>query len=339
MKRIAIGLLVAGTILLLAACGDDDTVEETPANTETEVINPAEFSAELTNPLFPLSSFSKQVYEGAETDPETGETTSTRVEITVLPDEKTVAGVKVLVVRDDAYEDGELVESTLDYFAQHDDGSVYYFGEDVDNYEDGELKDHEGSWLAGEGSIGLVFMAVAAVDSTIGSQKQFVTLPGWLQGRVEVLGIQIGLYPKLHHRRVRGDRHRLAAGRPQPASAAACAPPSTTPGWRKARAFPWTKLCTHVRGRLRACRARRRARRRDPRARSHVSVQIHDLLFDRRHRRRDNEHHGTVPRLTAPRYRRRRRQVLRAEPRRIRDLHVNGRRPGATATRIVRPCP
>jgi branched-chain amino acid transport system permease protein len=43
-------------------------------------------------------------------------------------------------------------------------------------------------------SIGLVFMAVAAVDYAIGSQQQFVTLPGWLQGRVEVLGIQIGLY-------------------------------------------------------------------------------------------------------------------------------------------------
>jgi branched-chain amino acid transport system permease protein len=43
-------------------------------------------------------------------------------------------------------------------------------------------------------SIGLVFMAVAAVDYAIGSQQQFMALPGWLQGRVEVLGIQIGLY-------------------------------------------------------------------------------------------------------------------------------------------------
>jgi branched-chain amino acid transport system permease protein len=43
-------------------------------------------------------------------------------------------------------------------------------------------------------SIGLVFMAVAAVDYAIGSQQQFMTLPGWLQGRVDVLGIQVGLY-------------------------------------------------------------------------------------------------------------------------------------------------
>lgn len=43
-------------------------------------------------------------------------------------------------------------------------------------------------------SIGLVFMAVAAVDYTMGSQQQFVRLPSWLQGRTEVLGVQIGLY-------------------------------------------------------------------------------------------------------------------------------------------------
>ena len=43
-------------------------------------------------------------------------------------------------------------------------------------------------------SIGLVFMAVAAIDYVIGSQQQFVILPVWLQGRIDVLGIQIGLY-------------------------------------------------------------------------------------------------------------------------------------------------
>jgi len=43
-------------------------------------------------------------------------------------------------------------------------------------------------------SIGLVFMAVAAVDYTMGSQQQLIRLPSWLQGRVEVLGIQVGLY-------------------------------------------------------------------------------------------------------------------------------------------------
>jgi branched-chain amino acid transport system permease protein len=43
-------------------------------------------------------------------------------------------------------------------------------------------------------SIGLVFMAVAAVDYTMGSQQQMIQLPTWLRGRIDVLGIQIGLY-------------------------------------------------------------------------------------------------------------------------------------------------
>jgi len=43
-------------------------------------------------------------------------------------------------------------------------------------------------------TIGLAFMAVAGADFVMGSTQQFITLPVWLQGRVEFLGIQIGLY-------------------------------------------------------------------------------------------------------------------------------------------------
>ncbi|MBB3017407.1 branched-chain amino acid transport system permease protein [Microvirga lupini] len=43
-------------------------------------------------------------------------------------------------------------------------------------------------------SIGLVFMAVAAIDYSFGSQQQLIQLPSWLQGRVDILGVQVGLY-------------------------------------------------------------------------------------------------------------------------------------------------
>jgi hypothetical protein len=46
-------------------------------------------------------------------------------------------------------EDGELVEISSNYFAQADDGSVYYFGEVVDIYENGVVVGHDGSWLVG----------------------------------------------------------------------------------------------------------------------------------------------------------------------------------------------
>jgi len=43
-------------------------------------------------------------------------------------------------------------------------------------------------------SIGLVYMAIAAVDWLMGSQQQFVVLPEVLQGRAEILGVPVGRY-------------------------------------------------------------------------------------------------------------------------------------------------
>lgn len=43
-------------------------------------------------------------------------------------------------------------------------------------------------------TIGLVFMAIAAVDYIMGSRPQLIQLPSWLRGRVDVFGVQIGLY-------------------------------------------------------------------------------------------------------------------------------------------------
>lgn len=43
-------------------------------------------------------------------------------------------------------------------------------------------------------TIGLVFMSVAAVDYTVGSQQVFVQLPPALEGQLEVLGVGVGRY-------------------------------------------------------------------------------------------------------------------------------------------------
>ncbi len=44
----------------------------------------------------------------------------------------------------------KLEEVTFDYFAQDDEGTVYYLGEDVDEYENGKVKGHSGAWLFGK---------------------------------------------------------------------------------------------------------------------------------------------------------------------------------------------
>src|SRR5205814_2446685 len=43
-------------------------------------------------------------------------------------------------------------------------------------------------------SIGLVFMSVAAVDYVMGSQQQFVAIPSYLQGQINLFGVGIGRY-------------------------------------------------------------------------------------------------------------------------------------------------
>jgi len=43
-------------------------------------------------------------------------------------------------------------------------------------------------------SIGIVFMAIASADFVMGSEQQMVTVPPWLQGRIEIFGGSIGRY-------------------------------------------------------------------------------------------------------------------------------------------------
>jgi hypothetical protein len=59
------------------------------------------------------------------------------------------ATVQCRVLREVAFEDGQLLEISDNYFAQADDGTVYYFGEVVDNYENGAVINNDGSWLVG----------------------------------------------------------------------------------------------------------------------------------------------------------------------------------------------
>lgn len=112
----------------------------------------AEYSADVDHPLVPLSSVPLTVFEGFERDPDNGEKIKVRVVSRVLDKTERIAGAEVAVVEVKDYEEGELVERTLDYYAQDQGGSVWYFGERVDDIEKGKVVGHEGQWLAGEGN-------------------------------------------------------------------------------------------------------------------------------------------------------------------------------------------
>jgi hypothetical protein len=88
-------------------------------------------------------------------DPETDEPFTERNIVEVTADTAVRAGVTTRVVHDRVFRsDGRLKEDTLDHYAQDNNGNVWYFGEDVTNYEfddQGKLVEtnHEGSWHAG----------------------------------------------------------------------------------------------------------------------------------------------------------------------------------------------
>jgi hypothetical protein len=102
----------------------------------------------ITNPYLPLASVKQDILEGKE------DNQPTRVERTARPEVRKTFNigkqtVEALVFEDRVYENGQLAEVALDYFAQDDGGTVYYLGEDVDEYKDGKVVGHEGAWLLG----------------------------------------------------------------------------------------------------------------------------------------------------------------------------------------------
>ena len=102
----------------------------------------------ITNPLFPVSRQEAVLMLGhVDGKP-------FRTEVTLLPYTRIVVwnGVQVetLVSQYQAYLDGRIQEVAYDLYAQADDGSVWYFGEDVADFADGAIVTKEGTWLAGK---------------------------------------------------------------------------------------------------------------------------------------------------------------------------------------------
>ncbi len=185
MKQSAF-LLVIGFILLWGvACSATNTPEatNTPIPTQTEPaiesvpteeqytveIDPADFVAGIDNPYYPRIPGMTYIYEGETEDG------LERTVVEVLAEPKVVMGVTTTAVRDTVYLEGEMIEDTIDWFAQDKDGNVWYFGEDVNNYEDGVLVDHDGAWEAGvDGALpGIIMYADPAAHVGVAYHQEF----------------------------------------------------------------------------------------------------------------------------------------------------------------------
>ena len=136
---------------------------------------------EITNPLFPVSQQASVLMLG-----QVGGLPF-RTEVTLLPDTRIVAwegqNVEVAVSQYTAYLEGRITEIAIDLYAQADDGSVWYFGEDVYDFRDGAIVVTEGSWLAGRDGPAAMIMPA---DPQVGDVYRPENAPGFVFEEVTV---------------------------------------------------------------------------------------------------------------------------------------------------------
>lgn len=116
------------------------------------------------------------------------ETEKLQLVITVLNETKIVNGTETRVVEERETENGELVEVSRNYFAVcNPSNDIYYFGEEVDDYEGGKIISHEGAWLAGidDARAGLIMPGKVEV----GFKHYQEVAPGIAEDRAEIISL------------------------------------------------------------------------------------------------------------------------------------------------------
>ena len=150
MKRRNLVLLVVVAIVALGtfAIAPAKTPPKKVFTTDFHLAN-CDFTSSGRNRYFVLEPGFRQVLKGVE-DKEQVEQ-----QITVLADEQVISvpgvgDVTTRVVEEREFADGDLAEVSRNFFAICEQtNDVFYFGEDVDIYENGQIVSHGGEWRAG----------------------------------------------------------------------------------------------------------------------------------------------------------------------------------------------
>jgi hypothetical protein len=176
---------MAFLVVWTSACGDDPTSEDATADGPTPEATAAvpepdfiEFDANnfsrstvIDNEWTPMLPGTRWVYEGVAL--EEGDKIPHRIEFTVTDLTKEIQGVDTVVAWIVDIANGEVAEKEIAFYAQDDDGNVWYFGEHPEEYKNGEF-DTAPTWIAGveEAQPGLKMWA----DPQVGIPSYF---QGW----------------------------------------------------------------------------------------------------------------------------------------------------------------
>lgn len=146
-----------------------------------------DFSSGGENSYFILKPRHQAILEGEED----GE--KIQLTMSVLDETKIVDGVETGVVEERESEGGNLVEVSRNYFAIcKPTNDAFYFGEDVDIYEDGEIVSHEGAWLAGQNGAKAGMIMPGKVE--VGMKYYQEIAPGVAEDRAEIVSVNEVLY-------------------------------------------------------------------------------------------------------------------------------------------------
>ncbi len=158
-----VGLLVVVLAAVAAGCGSSSDEESSTTSTAPPAsaisaselapvhgpyspqIEPANFASEIDNQWFPLEPGTGFHYKGVAEDGKTPQTD----DMTVTDQTKGILGVTCTVVRDVVSSHGRPIERTFDWYAQDQDGNVWYMGEDSRELEHGKFVKQDDSWEAG----------------------------------------------------------------------------------------------------------------------------------------------------------------------------------------------
>jgi hypothetical protein len=155
MGRLRIGLVVVAAATLTACgLGGGAGRQVTAGSTVARVVTEKDFDhrnfaspLQVTNQWWPLQPGTEFDYRGSAVDGD--RQISRRVVVTVSDLVKVVDGVPAVVIWERDYNNGELVEAELAFYAQDNDGNVWHLGQYPEEYEDGKLAGTP-AWVTGQ---------------------------------------------------------------------------------------------------------------------------------------------------------------------------------------------
>jgi hypothetical protein len=176
--RTAAALAVAAVI---ASCGG---ARDLPQGAERVDLDPAAFSADIDNRYWPMTPGTRWTYREVDEEGRRLE-----VVVTATSETKEIAnGIMARVVRDTVTAGGRLIEDTFDWYAQDEEGNVWYLGEETAEFEHGKVTTRAGSFEGGvDGALPGIIMPAKPRDDMSYRQEYY---PGEAEDNGEVLAVE-----------------------------------------------------------------------------------------------------------------------------------------------------